>query len=90
MKSFEAPTDIELIGILQRRGYVVRHSSEVRHPLSWNRREPLPNGCDFKAEAVEKIRALITPELLRFSTREAQGMKPGTTETIHTAALLVL
>lgn len=63
--------DDELIAILEQRGYIVRHKSEATRLLSWNREAPLPDDLDFKAEAVEKIREQITPNILHFETRSA-------------------
>ncbi len=71
MNVLEMLTDGELIAVLQRRGYIVRHKSEARHPLSWNRTAPLPDGLNFEAEAVAKIRDQISPDILHFETREA-------------------
>lgn len=88
--AFEMLTDHELIAMLQRRGYVVRHKSESQHPLSWNRRSPIPAGIDFKAEAVEKIREQIVPSLLHFEERSIPGMAPGSTETVHSAFLRII
>lgn len=87
--AFEMLTDIQLIGMLQRRGYVVRHKSEARHSLSWNRTSPIPEGIDFQAEAVEKIREQILAPLLHFEQRSVHGMAPGTTETVHSAILYI-
>ncbi len=56
--------DVDLIQALQRRGYLVRHKSEVCHPLSWHRTAPLPPGVDFKSEAMTKLRELVTPEMV--------------------------
>ena len=58
--------DRDLIRALQNRGYVVRHASEVRKPLSWNRTGPLPEHVDFKAEAIAMLRNQITPEVVDF------------------------
>jgi hypothetical protein len=66
-------TDAELAAELQRRGYIVRHQSEARHPLSWNRTVPFPQGVDFEAEALEKLRAQITPEMIRFIVEPAEA-----------------
>lgn len=63
--------DHELIAVLERRGYIVRHKSEATSSLSWNRAAPLPENFDFEAEAVEKIREQITPKILHFETRAA-------------------
>ncbi len=56
--------DTDLIMALQQRGYIVRHKSEVRHPLLWHRVAPFPLGLDFKAEAMNKLRELVTPEMV--------------------------
>jgi len=42
-----------------------RHDDE-RKAISWNRTAPFPEGVDFQAEALEKVREQITPELLWF------------------------
>jgi DNA-binding transcriptional regulator YhcF (GntR family) len=89
-RAFEMLADMELIEILRRRGYVVRHTSEARHPLSWNRRSPIPDGIDFRAEAVEKIREQIIAPLLHFEDRSVNGIEPGTSETVHSAFLRIL
>lgn len=82
--------DEELARELERRGYTVRPNSRARQQLSWNRKSPIPDHIDFKAEAVDKIREQITPELLRFVDREVPGMKPETTETVHSAVLRII
>lgn len=64
--------DSELIAALQERGYHIRHASEARHPLSWNRAAPFPADVDFRTEALEKIRACITPELIEFRVEPAE------------------
>lgn len=79
-------TDGEMIREMERRGYVVRHKTEVRIPLTWNRTAPFPDGVDFKAEAVEKIGAQLTPDMLEFTTRD--GGWPSV--DIHTAKLRIL
>lgn len=86
---FEMLMDHELIAMLQRRGYIVRHESEARHPLSWNRSCPMPEGLDFKKEAVEKLREQITPELIQFRVEPAVE-HPFTRPEIHSAFLRVL
>lgn len=86
-------SDVQLIRALEQRGYVVRHRSEARRPLTWNRTAPIPAEIDFKAEAVEKLRGMITPELIRFHVEtEIPGYMPGTIgrPEIHTATLLVI
>jgi hypothetical protein len=90
---FAALADHHLISALQRRGYSVRHEGEARNPLSWNRTEPFPAGLDFRVEALEKIRNMIKPEMLSFSTRpypqiDANGQRVD--HTVHTAILRVL
>ncbi len=83
-------SDAELISMLERRGYVVRRRSEANHVLSWNRTEPIPHGIDFKAEAVEKLRAQITPDMVRFETRHGSSVEPLVSPTIQSAYLRVL
>lgn len=86
-------TDVQLIAMLQRRGYTVRHNSESRQPLSWNRLEPIPAGVDFRMEAAEKIRAMITADMLSFSKRPYQTFDPGgeaVDSVVHTAVLRIL
>ncbi|WBT40183.1 hypothetical protein [Hyphomicrobium sp. DMF-1] len=68
---FDAFHDTELIRVLEARGYVVRHKDEARIPLSWNRAAPFPEGLDFKAEAVERLREQITPGMIYFRTEPA-------------------
>ena len=90
---FEVLTDSELIAVLQRRGYVVKHESEARRPLSWSRTAPMPNGVDFKLEAVEKLREQITPDLISFMVTPAVAPEfegdLGSPE-IHRAVLRIL
>lgn len=86
-------SDVELIREIERRGYVVRHRSEAQRPLSWNRTAPIPAGIDFKVEAIDKLRGMITPELVRFSVRPevpppAKGLIG--IPAVHTAELLVI
>ena len=83
--AFDVLTDMELTRILERRGYVVRHESEVRHPLTWNRTAPFPPGVDFKAEALVKLREQISPEMIRYRSDTI-----GTLPPIHRAMLRVL
>lgn len=78
-------TDAEMIAQLQKRGYVIRHKSEAREPLSWNRTMPFPDGVDFKAEAVEKLREQVTADILDFETRHLHSG-----HSIATATLRVL
>jgi hypothetical protein len=86
-------SDLQLIQMLERRGYVVRDAREARHPLSWNRTAPFPEGVDFKAEAVEKIREAIMQEHIQFRVDQAVPPAfpddPGRPE-IHRAVLRVL
>lgn len=82
--------EMQMIRVLEARGYVVRDGRESQRPLTWNRLEPFPRGLDFKAEAVEKIREMITEELLTFTTRQVHSTTPGEMQTVHTAALRVL
>ena len=71
MTPFEMLTDRELIAVLRPRGYIVRHKSEGRKSLDWNRTAPFPDGLDFKAEAFEKIRGALTPDLISFHVETA-------------------
>jgi len=82
--------EIALIRELERRGYVVRHKSEARRQLSWNRTKPIPDGVDFKAEALAKLREQITPDLISFEVRQGCGDDTFMTPTIHTAILRIL
>ena len=79
--------DFELIRILQERGYIVRHKREASKVLSWNRVEPMPEGIDFKVEALEKIREQITQELLDIKSRPDSS---GLTKGIKSAKLRLL
>ena len=87
---FEMLTDSELILILQRRGYIVRHKSEARRPLSWNRTEPIPLGVIFEDEAVAELRKKITPDLIHFETRQAVDDGPLSQPAIRSAFLRIL
>jgi hypothetical protein len=85
--AFEMLTDLELIGILERRGYAVRHGSDASRPLTWNRMEPFPEGLDFKQEALAKIREAVTEDVVEFTTRTVPGELGG---TVHVATLRIL
>ena len=76
-------THLEMIVELQKRGYVVRHKSEAREPLSWNRVMPAPDGVDFKSEAVEKIKEQINADLLDFETRHLHSGHEVATATLR-------
>lgn len=88
MTPFEMLNDTELIAVLQRRGYVVRHGSELRG-LLWNRTEPIPNGIDFEVEALGQIRNQLTPSHLTFSRREGALADPLFNPTIRSAVLRI-
>lgn len=60
-------SDRELTLEMERRGYVVR--TATRTPLCWTRSHPFPDGLDFKAEALEKLRSSITLEHIDFEDR---------------------
>jgi hypothetical protein len=51
----------------------VVHKLEAIAHLSWNRTVPFPQGVDFEAEALEKLRAQITPEMIRFIVEPAEA-----------------
>lgn len=84
--------DVDLIQALERRGYIVRHKSEVRHPVSWHRTAPLPPGLDFRSEAMTKLREQVTPEMVDWvvepAVAPAYDDDPGRPE-IHSAILHV-
>jgi len=69
--AFDLWSDAELIKALQSRGYTVRHNSEARRTLSWNRTAPMPAGVEFRDEAVSKIREQIAPEHIHFIVEPA-------------------
>lgn len=93
MIDLEMLSDLQLIQMLERRGYVVRDAREARYPLSWNRTAPFPEGTDFKVEAVEKIREQIMQQHIKFRVDPAEPPAftgdPGRPE-IHRAVLRVL
>jgi hypothetical protein len=76
---------VDVITILEMRGYVVRHKSV----LSFGRTHPFPRGVDFKQEALERIRQRITLNDLKFKTRMTPDMAPDLPDTITTATLRV-
>lgn len=65
--------DAEMVAHLQKLGYVVRHQTEVPVALSWHRAEPIPDGVDFKAEAVERIAGQLLQHHIQFTERQAAG-----------------
>lgn len=71
MGLFDDYADIILQRALEARGYVVRHKSEARKSLDWNRIAPFPPGLDFKSEAVEKIKEVITKDIIDFQVTPA-------------------
>jgi hypothetical protein len=83
----ETLSHIEMIRALQKRGYVVRHKDEAPTVLSWNRVEPMPDGLNFEAEALAKIKAQITADMLEFTDRPDNS---GLTQGIRTAKLRIL
>jgi hypothetical protein len=55
-------------------------------PLSWNRTSPLPEGVDFKSEALEKLREQITLEMISFEITNGGNER---SPDIHRAILCV-
>ena len=77
-------TTLGMILELQHRGFVVHHKTDVLS-VSWHRATPFPGGLDFKTEALQKLRELIPPEMVEFSTRrESLGVE------VHSARLRLL
>lgn len=62
----EIYTEAEMVALLQRRGYIVRHQEESRCRVSWHHVEPVPD--DFEARALEELRKQITPAHIQFIT----------------------
>lgn len=85
-RGLDAMIESDLIKILQRRGYVVRHKGEAKRALSWSRTAPFPPGVDFKAEALTRLREQIVPEMIDFRTDAGSEFSP----EIHRAILRVL
>jgi hypothetical protein len=81
--------DRDLIAELRQRGYIVRHKTETK-PLMWSRTLPFPDGVDFKAEALEKLREQITPEMIHIETRLPPVMAGVGASEIQSAILRVL
>jgi hypothetical protein len=71
--NWSAFSDKLLIDALTARGYVVRHKSEARRSLSWNRTEPMPGDVIFEDEAVKKIREQIDTSLIEFRIDPGDG-----------------
>jgi hypothetical protein len=87
---YEYPAD-QMIRHLELRGYIVRHSSEARRPLSWNRTLPFPHGVNFELEALEKIREQIKPEHLTIETHALHGSPHvNLPDRVQTALLRIL
>lgn len=82
-------SDRDLIAELRARGYVVRHKTETK-PLMWSRTLPVPDGIDFKAEALEKLRGQITPEMIHIETRQPAPSAGVAAPEIQSAILRVL
>lgn len=87
---FETLTDSELIMILQRRGYIVRHKSEASRHLSWHRTEPIPQGVNFENEAIAELKKQISPSMIHFETRQAVDDGPFSQPAVRSAFLRIL
>ena len=65
-------SDDELKQEVSRRGYLMV-SAATTTPLSWNRTAPIPEGVDFEAEALEKLRGQIAKEMIEFKDYPFSG-----------------
>ncbi|WP_316207362.1 hypothetical protein [Bradyrhizobium sp. SZCCHNR3118] len=81
---------IDVIRILEMHGYVVRHKSESRQPLSFHRTVPYPKGVDFRQEALDSIRNQLSLDHIQFEERSPPGIPESLPKTISSAYLRIL
>jgi hypothetical protein len=66
----ETLLDVELIRVLQSRGYKVYANNEARKTYSWHRSLPLPEKVNFEREAFARILGQLSVKDLEFRTKE--------------------
>jgi hypothetical protein len=69
---------IDVIKILERHGYVVRHKSEAKSSISFSRMIPAATQ-HFKDEALERIRQQLTSNHLEFETIKVADLQDSQT-----------